>query len=165
MPNWPWHYYEEKAITKHKNQVQCHLMSSEYLFRFFLHPSIYITLISLSRDAGTFGVFSETTEGHGECTFDCTKITERQWEHKGSYCIRPLRSTPCFHWWNLVFPLCGWEEALSCSSPQRSSENREHPEVVKVLSKFHCPVIVNIWLPLNTIQKLSVILSPILMEG
>ena len=75
-----------------------------------------------------------------------------------------LHAQCCFHWWNLAFPLCGCKEAPSCS-PHGSSETRDHLQMVKVLAKCLCPMTFIIWLPFNTLQKLSRIPSPLLMEG
>lgn len=75
-----------------------------------------------------------------------------------------LHAHCCFHWWNLAFPLHGCKKAPSCS-PHGSLETRDHLQMVKVLPKSLCLMTFIIWLPLNTLQKLSRIPSPLLMEG
>lgn len=75
-----------------------------------------------------------------------------------------LHAHCCFHWWNLAFPLCRCKDTPFCS-PRGSSEIRNHLQMVKVFPKSLCQMTFIIWLPLNTLQKLSRIPSPLLMEG
>lgn len=92
------------------------------------------------------------------------KLTERQLEHKSAYCIRPLEEHSTFPLMEFSFSSL-WVGRGSFLLHTKNFRNQEPSWVVKVLPKYHYPVIVNIRLPFSTLQILSVIPSPILMEG
>lgn len=147
-------------------------MSFHELKKYFqtLPPPQHIDFFDLNFQGGchlTCGTFNETSKGQIKRVAQSSQKESAQLEHKDAYCIRPLRRTPC----SLLFPLmeCSfsslWEQRASFLLPSWIFRNQGPSSDGQSSPSVSLPNTSIIWLPLSTLQKLSRIPSPLLMEG